>query len=71
MTNPNEIVFIPLNKLVQSPHNVRKTRSEEGVGELQASLLAQGVLENLIVYEADHGKFAVAAGERRRTALKA
>ena len=29
MTNQNEIVSIPLNKLVQSPYNVRKTRSEE------------------------------------------
>jgi ParB family transcriptional regulator, chromosome partitioning protein len=67
----NEIEMIPLNKLVASPHNVRKTRSREGVDEFQASLLFHGVLENLIVYETANGKFAVAAGERRRSGLKA
>jgi ParB family chromosome partitioning protein len=67
----NEIEMIPLNKLVASPHNVRKTRRQEGMNEFQASLLFHGVLENLIVYEIDNGKFAVAAGERRRSGLKA
>lgn len=67
----NEIEMIPLNKLVASPHNVRKTRSHEGMSEFQASLLFHGVLENLIVYETENGKFAVAAGERRRSGLKA
>lgn len=66
-----EIEMIPLNKLVASPHNVRKTRSHEGMVEFQASLLFHGVLENLIVYETENGKFAVAAGERRRSGLKA
>ena len=67
----NEIEMIPLNKLVASPHNVRKTRRQEGMNEFQASLLFHGVLENLIVYEIDNGKFAGAAGERRRSGLKA
>lgn len=67
----NEIEMITLNKLVASPHNVRKTRGQEGMVEFQASLLFHGVLENLIVYETENGKFAVAAGERRRSGLKA
>lgn len=63
----NEIEMIPLNKLVASPHNVRKTRSQEAMNEFQASLLFHGVLENLIVYETENGKFAFAAGERPRS----
>lgn len=70
MNTENEIVYIALNKLIESPHNVRKTRTDEGIKELQASILAHGILKNLIVYESDKGKFAVAGGERRRTALK-
>jgi ParB family chromosome partitioning protein len=71
MNTEHEIVYVALNKLIESPHNVRKTRTDEGMQELQASILAHGVLKNLIVYEAEKGKFAVAGGERRRTALKA
>lgn len=67
----NQIEFIALNKLIVSPLNVRKYRTDEGSDEMQASLLAHGVLENLIVYATDKQKFAVAAGERRRLALKA
>ena len=71
MNAEHEIIYIALNKLTESPHNVRKIRTDEGMQELQASILAHGILENLIVYETDKGKFAVAGGERRRATLKA
>lgn len=67
----NEVVMIPLNKLIASDLNARKTSYPEGNTELKASLLAFGVLENLIVYDAGKEKFAVAVGERRRGSLKA
>jgi ParB family chromosome partitioning protein len=68
----NDIVMIPLNKLIPSGLNARKiTTSAESNAELRASLLAFGVLENLIVYGAGKDKYAVAAGERRRASLKA
>jgi ParB family chromosome partitioning protein len=67
----NDIIMIPLNKLIASGLNARKiTTSAENNAELRASLLAFGVLENLIVYGAGKDKFAVAAGERRRASLK-
>jgi ParB family chromosome partitioning protein len=51
--------------------NARKiATSAENNAELRASLLAFGVLENLIVYGAGKDKYAVAAGERRRASLK-
>ena len=68
----NDIIMIPLNKLIPSGLNARKiTTSAESNAELRASLLAFGVLENLIVYGAGKDKYAVAAGERRRASLKA
>ena len=67
----NDITMIPLNKLIPSGLNARKiTTSAKSNAELRASLLAFGVLENLIVYGAGKDKYAVAAGERRRASLK-
>jgi ParB family chromosome partitioning protein len=68
----HDVITIPLSKLIASGLNARKmTTNPESNAELKASLYARGVLENLIVYDAGKGRFAVAAGERRRGMLKA
>lgn len=64
---------IPLNQLVLSPINVRKTppsASEEA--ELKASIKARGLKQNLVVHPSgeDDGIFAVDAGGRRLKALQ-
>jgi ParB family chromosome partitioning protein len=61
--------LIPLNKLVASPDNVRKTGVREGIEELAASIAAHGLLQSLVVKKAPRGKFAVSAGQRRHMAL--
>ena len=71
----SEIFSIPLNKLVRSAHNVRKTGGES-VEDLAASILAHGLLHNLTVIEhhnqkgANSGKYEVIAGARRFGALE-
>ena len=65
------IKSIPLNKLVQSPRNVRRHGDPAADAELKVSIAAHGLLQNLIVRPASRGKFAVEAGERRRCALLA
>lgn len=60
---------IPLNKLVPSPANVRRFRSEGGITELAASLLSHGQLQNLLVSKGTKGKFEVVAGARRLAAF--
>ena len=60
---------IPLNKLVPSPANVRRFRSEGGITELAASLHAHGQLQNLVVSKGAKGKFEVVAGARRLAAF--
>jgi len=65
------IKSIPLNKLVQSPRNVRRHEDAAADAELRASIAAHGLLQNLIVRPAAKGKFEVEAGERRRRQMLA
>jgi hypothetical protein len=51
------IQMIPLNRLIPSPANVRKTGTALGVEELAASIAAHGLLQNLQVRPAKGGKF--------------
>lgn len=64
------IQSIPLNKLVMSKANVRKTDVTEGMAELADSIAAHGLWQNLNVREGDKGRFEVVAGGRRLRALK-
>src|SRR3546814_11427311 len=63
------IKSIPLNKLVQSPRNVRRHSEPAAAAELKASIAAHGTLQNLIVRPSAKGKFEVEAGERRRRGI--
>ena len=61
---------IPLSMLIPAPENVRRFMSEAGLQELAASILAQGLLQNLTVRKNAQGKYEVKAGGRRLRALK-
>jgi ParB family chromosome partitioning protein len=65
-----DIIAIALNKLDTDPMNVRKTYSTESIEGLAASILANGVIQNIVVRKAPKGRFFVTAGGRRRAALK-
>lgn len=62
--------LIPLNKLVDSEDNVRRTERKRDIDTLAASIAAHGLLQNLTVTAREDGKFAVVAGARRHAALK-
>ncbi len=68
---------VPLSRLALAPENVRKTPPDAAAeAELQASIEAHGLLENLVVRadgpDADGAeRFAVVAGGRRLVALMA
>lgn len=64
-----ELQMIPLNKLVLSPKNVRKTPATEAQdAELFASIKETGLKQNLLVHKVG-AKFHVHAGGRRLAAL--
>ena len=64
------IQMIPLNALVPSPANVRKTGSKIGIDELASSIAAHGLLQNLQVRPVADDRYQVVAGGRRLAALK-
>jgi ParB family chromosome partitioning protein len=76
MEHTKELLSIGLSALSPSPFNVRR-HSVGQIEELAALIDSQGLLHNLLVTEQVVGrgkarkvKFAVAAGERRRRALR-
>lgn len=75
-TQAGQFRSIPLARLVLSPLNVRQTDAERGIEELAALIRAQGVLQNLTVYEDPEPsrrrerKYRVIAGGRRWRALQ-
>jgi ParB family transcriptional regulator, chromosome partitioning protein len=64
------IQMIPLDALVPSPANVRKTGSKIGIDELASSIAAHGLLQNLQVRPIADDRYQVVAGKRRLAALK-
>jgi ParB family chromosome partitioning protein len=71
MTACSTVRNIPLDKLVLSPTNVRKTPATAAEdAELEASIRAKGILQNLVVHPADGGLYEVDAGGRRLKILQ-
>jgi ParB family chromosome partitioning protein len=64
------IQMIPLNQLVASTANVRKTGAKTRIEELAANIAAIGLLQNLQVRPTENGTYEVIAGSRRVAALK-
>lgn len=61
---------IEIKYLARSPLNVRKTDSHAAMEELKASILAHGLMQNLVVVPGKkRGQFEVIAGGRRFEAL--
>ncbi len=62
---------VPLNKLILSPRNVRKSNGEEDIAGLADSIHSKGLLQNLVVSPGTVAKhFEVDAGGRRWRALQ-
>ena len=71
MTASNKVRYIPLTQLVLSPTNVRKTPATAAEdAELEASIRARGILQNLIVHPVDDDTYEVDAGGRRLKVLQ-
>jgi ParB family transcriptional regulator, chromosome partitioning protein len=69
-THASAIIPIPLANLRASPLNAR-TIDGKPVDELAASILSEGLLQNLTVTESGDGTYEVVAGGRRHRALLA
>ena len=70
MSTTMNIQMIPLDKLVLSKANVRKTGMKIGIAELAESIDASGLIHNLSVKPLDDGRYEVVMGGRRLAALQ-
>jgi ParB family chromosome partitioning protein len=66
---PTQPHLIAVNKLGKSPLNARRTQAKVGIEELKASLLAHGLMQNLVVTDTGDGTYRVIAGGRRLEAI--
>ncbi len=62
--------LIAVSQLEKSPLNARRTGGKGGMDELKASILAHGLMQNLVVTDAGDGAFRVIAGGRRLEAIR-
>ena len=65
-----EHTMIEVNKLEKSPLNARRTASKAAAEDMKASILAHGLMQNLVVTEDGEGGYRVIAGGRRLAALR-
>src|SRR5262245_47869558 len=63
--------LIEINRLEKSPQNARRTVAKGTAEDLKASLLAHGLMHNLVVTDDGDGIYRVTDGGRRLEALKA
>ncbi len=70
MNTQSSIKHIPLNRLLTSQLNVRRTDRKADIEALAASITSHGLLQNLTVTATGNYKFEVVAGARRLAALK-
>jgi ParB family transcriptional regulator, chromosome partitioning protein len=63
--------LIEINKLEKSPQNSRRTVARGAAEDLKASILAHGILHNLVVTAGEGGTYRVTDGGRRLEALQA
>ncbi len=65
-----DLVMVPLVQIQSSLFNPRKRFDEAALRELADSILAQGIIEPLVLREISRGCYEIVAGERRFRALK-
>ncbi len=64
------VQYIPLNRLVASEHNARRTDRKADIDSLSASIAALGLLQNLTVAPTATDRFQVVAGAGRQAGRK-
>jgi ParB family chromosome partitioning protein len=68
--NHTGFAVIPIERVSANPHQPRSVFDEEALDSLAASIVEVGVLQPIIVREAEDGYYTLVAGERRWRAAK-
>jgi ParB family chromosome partitioning protein len=67
----DEVIVLPLDKIIANPNQPRKEFAEEGMRELADSIREHGVISPPVVEETGDGTYLIVMGERRIRAAKA
>ena len=67
---PRSIARIPIESIVPSPFQPRRSFEEQAISELAESIRQHGLLSPLLVRRIDAGRYELIAGERRLRALR-
>lgn len=67
---PDQIVEIPINKLVVNPYQPRLSMNPDTVSELALTIKEHGLLQPITVMPMDDGKYMIRYGHRRVEACK-
>ena len=70
MQSLSSVVSVPIDDLVASPNQPRKTFSAAALDELAASIRQKGVIQPILAEQRDDGKYEIIAGERRFRAAR-
>lgn len=70
MQSLSSVVSVPIDDLVPSPSQPRKTFSPVALDELAASIREKGVIQPILAEQRDDGKYEIIAGERRFRAAR-
>ena len=67
MTQKLQIIFVPASRLTVAPTNVRKRTDPVADEELKTSILAKGIIQNLVglAIPRKKGEYRITAGGRR------
>ena len=66
---PTQPQLIAVTKLEKSTLNARRIKRPDGIGELKASILSHGLMQNLVVTASEDETYRVIAGGRRLEAI--
>jgi ParB family transcriptional regulator, chromosome partitioning protein len=64
------VIDVPLDRIDNNPHQTRTHFDDEFLGELAASIKAQGVIQPIVVRPGENGHYTLILGERRLRASK-
>jgi ParB family chromosome partitioning protein len=68
--NHTGFAVIPIDRVSANPHQPRSLFDEEALASLAASIVEVGVLQPIVVREAEEGSYTLVAGERRWRAAR-
>ena len=66
----SQVVSVPIDDLVASPHQPRKQFSQAALQELADSIRKKGVIQPILAEQRDDGTYEIIAGERRFRAAR-